>query len=202
MPLVRSKIRTVTGTEHLPSTAPYILAANHTGYLDGAAIVVVILKQLKKPIYFLTRQEVWRVLGGWLAQHLFGMIPVRTGDKRESLKDAIALLGQKEIIGIFPEGTRNDDTKQLLQGKTGAVRLALEAGVPLIPVGISNTTGHYLRQALNSLWKKDKGINVVFGPPVSLDEFKNKPVDKPLLYEATRKLMKEIGKLCDKEYQH
>lgn len=198
-PLVRNKIRNVQDRKNLPNKLPFILAANHEGFLDAPALVMFILYHYNKPTYYLTKKYMWRWWGGPVAGFMLGMIPVHPGRKADALSEAVRMVNKGNIIGIFPEGGRNPQ-KDLRKGKTGAVRLALETGIPLIPIGIKNHTGYSLFVAIKNYWQKDKFIDISVGQPVDLTEFKNKPIDKPLLEAATRKLMLAIGNLCGKTY--
>ena len=199
-PSIRNKIKKVEGEEYWPDKPPFVIAGNHEGYLDALALAILILERYKRPPCFLTTPKMWRIWGKYLARKWLSMIPIQEGNKEDSLREAMAALRQGNIIGIFPEGRRNTDTKNLLKGKTGAVRMALMANVPLIPFGLLNNTGHRLGAAFRSLWQDDKFINFFLGQPVDLTDFKNKPIDKMSLEAATRKLMLAIGQLCGKSY--
>lgn len=200
-PIVKRKIKSVHGQDNLPDKPPFIIAANHEGFLDGPALTMLILDHNNCPTYYLTKRLMWLYFGGPLASSLLAMIPVRPGYKAGVLTEAVKAVKQGKIIGIFPEGSRNLN-RELVKGKTGAVRLALATGVPLIPAGINNSTGRSLFNAYRSLWHKDRVVNVSFGRPVDLLEFKNKPINKPLLETATRKLMLAVGNLCGKVYNY
>ncbi|MBU0597730.1 1-acyl-sn-glycerol-3-phosphate acyltransferase [Patescibacteria group bacterium] len=199
-PLIKKKFRQVSGKENLPTKPPFILAANHIGYLDPIALVILILQLYNLPTYYLTIHYMWWIWGGPLATHWLAMIHVKYGHRKDSLKAAINNINNGNIVGIFPEGTRNPDSRSLLRGKTGAVRLALATGAPLIPVGFKNNTGHRIGKAFRSLWQSDKYIDITFGQALDLSEFANKEIDKLLLKAATHKLMLAISQLCGKKY--
>lgn len=199
-PLVRKKIRTVNGLDNVPSQPPFVVAANHVGFMDGPVLAMDLARRYHAPLHFLTDHVVLRLVGTWLARRWLGMIPVRKGHPSDSLIEAIHVLNAGGIIGIFPEGTRNTDPRSLLRGKTGAVRLALKTGAPLIPAGIHNTTGYSFKEALRSLPDSERFVEIQYGPPVDLSAFRDKPIDKPLLYSATAELMHAISRLCGKAY--
>ncbi|MFH0804564.1 MAG: lysophospholipid acyltransferase family protein [Patescibacteria group bacterium] len=202
-PLVRRKIRTVRGTEYLPLQPPFIVAGNHVGFIDALALAMLNYNRYRRPTYYLTTQWVWKFFGEWLARNVLGMIPlldVQGSRLADSLGEAVATLRSGEIVGIFPEAHRNPKPDELLRGKTGAVRMALATGAPLIPVGVVNNTGYDFSAAMLSLLRPKTGIDLTFGQPVDLSEFRGQPVDKPLLEAATRKLMLAISSLCGKKY--
>ncbi|MFA6099011.1 MAG: lysophospholipid acyltransferase family protein [Patescibacteria group bacterium] len=200
-PFIRNKIGVVEGEQFLPAKPPFILALNHVGFMDGLVLVTYIyLKYNGRRTFYLTNERMWKLWGQKLARNWLGMIPVFDDKRGDSLREAIDVLKRGEIVGIFPEGTRNQDRHNLLIAKTGAARMALATKVPLIPVGLRNNTGHRIGKAFRSLWHKDQKVDINFGPAVDLSEFSNREIDKPLLQEATKKLMQAIGRLCGKNY--
>lgn len=202
-PIVTGKIKQVEGEKNLPSAPPFIIAANHVGFLDSPALVMYMLHKYNKPTWFFTTPVMWKLFGGdHIARKTLAMIPIHPENKKDSLSEAIKLVQQGETVGVFPEGHRNPDINKLIKGKTGAVRLALATNVPLIPVGVFNNTGHFFREVLMNVFKSNRFITLTFGQPLDLSEFKNKPIDKPLLEVATKKLMLAIAQLCHKEYSY
>ena len=199
---ISQKMTSVQGEENLPAAAPFIVAINHVGFLDAPAVVIYLFKRYRRTIFFPTHHPIWKLLGGSLARRWLGMIPVRSAEKKYALDEAIRTVHKGEIVGIFPEGTRNTNEHELLQGKTGAVRLALAAKAPLIPIGIKNTTGYSGFEVLKSLFERKTTFSIAIGSAVDLSEFYDQPIDKPLLVAATSKLMNAIGRLCGKEYPH
>ncbi|MFA5134854.1 MAG: lysophospholipid acyltransferase family protein [Patescibacteria group bacterium] len=200
-PLVLRKIRAVRGREHLPKEYPFIIAANHGGFLDAPALAVLMFEHYNRPVYFFTKEEYWKRLGGRLSGNWLGLIPVYYQDKRRSLLEAIATVRRGQSVGIFPEGTRNTDPIELRRAKTGAVRLALETGAPLVPVGIRNGTGHSFWEVFRSMFTKQGFIDITIGKPMSLKEFVGKPISRELLEQANRTVMRGIGALCGKHYR-
>lgn len=127
---------TLTGREHLPAGRPVIFMANHQSYVDVPALFFV-------PAQFkwMADSDLFRIpVFGW-AIAMAGYIPVRRGDGREavrSLQKAERLLKQGVSVFIFPEGTRSH-TGVLGRFQSGGFRLAVETGVPIVPVVISGT---------------------------------------------------------------
>ncbi|MFH1207799.1 MAG: lysophospholipid acyltransferase family protein [Patescibacteria group bacterium] len=202
-PLAVKKIRRVEGEWNLPPQPPFILAANHVGFLDAPALVMHILGKFGQPMHTPTTPFMWKIWGERIARKCLAMIPLYPGREGEALIEMEKIIKQGGIVGIFPEGGRNPHPDSLLRGKTGAVRLALATGAPLIPIGLINTTGFGLyKLLLINLWRPSKYIDIKFGQPVDLAEFRGQPVTKPLLIAATRKLMRAIGVLCGKAYNY
>lgn len=199
-PHILKKIKKVGGLEHLPERPPFILAANHVGFMDAMVLTLLVQRRYRQSPYFITTPWAWKMFGKFLARRWLHMIPRQDNDKQMTINETLKRLKAGNVLGIFPEGRRNPTPGQLLKGKTGAVRFALATGAPLVPAGIINTTGRRFSEAFRSLWQPEKQVELNIGPAVDLSEFKDKTIDKPLLEAATRKLMKSIGSLCHKEY--
>lgn len=114
-----------------------ILAGNHVSYLDPVLLWCV----TPRPTHFMAKCEIWesRFLGWCLDQ--FWAFPVdRTGADRQAISTATDLLGNGDLVGMFPEGTRKRGGGEDLGAAHGGVAfIAMRAGVPVVPVGISGT---------------------------------------------------------------
>ena len=125
----------IVGLENIPKSGGFIFASNHTSMFDP----VVILTTTKRKIHFLAKAELFKFPKSIIFKHL-GLMPVyRNSLDKEALKDSINYLNNGEIVGIFPEGTR-ERGRGLLEFKFGAVKMSKETNTPIIPVGI---TGSY-----------------------------------------------------------
>ena len=122
------------GREHMPSGG-LILAANHRSFLDPFIIGCC----LRRPIYFVAKQELFdNRLQGWFL-NCMGAFPVRRGESdEESVGTALALLERGEAVVIFPEGTRIRHGS-VDRPKRGVGRLALESGAPVVPVAVTGS---------------------------------------------------------------
>jgi 1-acyl-sn-glycerol-3-phosphate acyltransferase len=125
------------GYDAVPIDGPAILCANHLSFIDS----VVLMLTLDRPVHFVGKAE---YLDSWRTRHLFpamGMIPIdRNNGARAmvALDAAAGVLARGGLLGVFPEGTRSRDGL-LHKGYTGAARLAVAAGCPILPVGITGT---------------------------------------------------------------
>ena len=119
-----------------PAGGPFVVVANHQSILD-----ILLLSRLPREMKWVAKASLFAVpWAGWMLR-LAGDIPVRRGDPEsggEALARARAYLDRGMSVMVFPEGTRST-TGELLPFKTGAFRLALEAGVPVLPVAVSGT---------------------------------------------------------------
>jgi 1-acyl-sn-glycerol-3-phosphate acyltransferase len=125
----------VHGLEHLPVTGPAIIASNHVGYLDFA-FVMLGPPRPRREVRFLARGDLFeRPLTG-AALRTLRQIPVDAhGDPAATLRFARAALERGELVGLHPEGTVNP-TFLPLRGRSGAIRLALQTGAPIIPTAV------------------------------------------------------------------
>ncbi|MEU8814860.1 lysophospholipid acyltransferase family protein [Actinoplanes sp. NPDC048796] len=186
---------TVGGLDHLPATGGAILAPNHLSIGDQVFLGVL----TPRHIAFWAKAEYFRGSGprGGLTRRVvtgMGAIPVERGGGRAVLTafdGAIPVLKEGGLVAIFPEGTRSPDGR-LYRGRTGAVRLAQQAGVPIIPVGIRGT-GH-LRPPGRRLPRRHP-VSVTFGPPIPV--LAETPTD---IRRLTDTLMAAIQSLTGQEY--
>ncbi|HET7599589.1 MAG TPA: lysophospholipid acyltransferase family protein [Gemmatimonadales bacterium] len=115
---------------------PYVVVSNHESFAD-----ILLISHLPWEMKWLSKVEMFRIpVLGWL-MHLAGDIPVRRGEGRsavEALQRCRTVLGRKVSVMIFPEGTRSM-TGEMLPFKDGAFRLAVDTGVPILPLALSGT---------------------------------------------------------------
>lgn len=123
------------GVAHLPASGPVVLAANHLTNYDVFPMQLV----LPRPIFFMAKAELYKnpIMDAFLRQ--LGAFPVQRGKRDEwAMQQALRVLEQKQVLGIFPEGTRSRGMG-LQPAKTGAARLALAANCPVVPLALINT---------------------------------------------------------------
>jgi 1-acyl-sn-glycerol-3-phosphate acyltransferase len=177
-PVIRLLFRYRTdGRANLPADGGYVLAAGHVSNLDPWALGMALWP--RRFLRFMAKSELfWFPLGPIIAA--CGAFKVHRGQAdRAAIETAIQLAREGHVIAMFPEGTRRKKglrKRYEAQAHTGAARIAIEAGVPLIPAGIRGTNG--LRRL--ERWQ------VRYGAPVKLGD---DPVD------ATAKLMEAIRAL-------
>jgi 1-acyl-sn-glycerol-3-phosphate acyltransferase len=159
---------TVTGLDNVPRTGPVILASNHLSFADSLVIPIV----APRKVVFLAKSDYFAGGGvkGTLQKAWFegmGLIPVDRDDPKAaiaSLDTALEVLGRGEAFGLYPEGTRSRDGR-LYRGRTGVAHLALTAGVPVVPVGL---TGTERLQPVGATLPRVVPITVRFGEPIEV----------------------------------
>lgn len=124
----------VIGAGRIPE-GPYILAGNHISYADP----MVLWCASPRPVHFMAHSGLWKnPLLGWCLSHCWAFPVKRQTADRSAVRIAEALLARGEVIGIFPEGTRN--IEGTADPRQGAAFIALRTQAPILPVGIAGTS--------------------------------------------------------------
>ncbi len=145
------------GVENVPVSGA-ILAGNHVSYGDP----VLLWCGAPRRVHFMAKSELWRTGWlGWALDRLWAFPVVRGTPDREAIQTATALLSAGELVGIFPEGTRNRDGSA--EAQQGVAFIAMRAGVPVVPVGIAGTDE--IRPA-GSRRVRFPRIVIAFGEPI------------------------------------
>lgn len=179
------------GLENLPKEGGFVLAANHNSHVDPFLLARFVLDIGQVPRYLAKETLFTHKLTGPI---LRGADQIPVARYSESAANAIAptveaLRAGKPVI-VYPEGTITRDPEAWpMSGRTGAVRAALAAGVPLIPVcqsGAQDVLWPYTRK-LKVFPRHTYSIRV--GPPFDLSMYEGRPVTEEILHEATDRLM-------------
>jgi len=178
----------VIGIENIPKEGGLILASNHVSYLDPIVLAIT----MKRKICFITKKEAFNNIFGSVLLKNLNAFPVDRGkvDIR-SLKKSLSILHEKKVLGIFPEGTRSSNG-ELQELKLGAIKIAMKAGVPILPVGIIGTNKIYPRGKKFPILFKHR-IIVKYGAPQYFNKLKSR--DKIYQKEDLNLLGEKIKKL-------
>lgn len=200
VPLVRAAARIrIRHGERLPATGPFIVAPNHMSNIDPVIVGEAVWRLGRAP-RFLAKASLFGVpvLGGML--RALGQIPVERGG---SSRGAIPLSAAKRLIAegqgviVYPEGslTRDPDLWPM-RGKTGAARLALQLGLPVVPVAHWGTQGLMPVNTTRLRLRPRAHIEVLFGEPVDLSDL-GRVADRAALQAATDRIMAAITALLE-----
>jgi len=178
----------IIGIENLPENGGLIIASNHASYLDPAVLVA----SLNRKIFFITKKEVFKnTFVSFILKNLNAFSVDRENVDILAFRKAINILREEKVLGIFPEGTRSSNG-ELQELKSGAIKIAMKTGVPILPVGIIGTHKIYPRGIKFPILFKHK-IIVKYGAPQYFNKLKSK--DKIYQKEELSLLSKKIKEL-------
>jgi len=186
VPFLRTVYRLrAEGVENLPRTGGFVIAANHSSNFDPWPLAAPLFP--RRYLRFMAKSELyWWPLGRLI--DAIGGFPVKRGQRDlESIATAVGLARGGHAVAMFPEGTRQKKgLRKRFQATahSGAARIALEAGVPLVPAAIAGT------DRLSRLAR----LRVRYGPPIPLADLGELELSAAA-GEATDRLMQEIGRL-------
>ena len=187
----------VEGLEHIPADGPAILASNHLAVADSFYLPLVVRRRitfLAKSEYFTGKGLKGRFLAWFYTSA--GQVPIDRTDAdsaQAALDTAERILGQGKLLGMYPEGTRSPDGR-LYKGKTGLARLALETGVPVIPVAMIGTD--VVNPPGSKMWRSGR-VTVRIGKPMDFARFDglagNRFIERAVIDEVIYALMQLSG---------
>lgn len=179
-----------TGEENIPRESGFVLSANHMSNLDPWPLGIPLYPD--RQLRFMAKSEMYRPPLKWVLEPA-GAFPVRRGmGDEEAMQKAVELAKSGEVVAIFPEGTRRNkgrikkamNKNRRARPRSGAARVALQAGVPLVPAAIGGT---------ESLMRLGP-LRVAYGPPIELDDLKDLELRQAAKI-ATGRLMEAIHEL-------
>jgi 1-acyl-sn-glycerol-3-phosphate acyltransferase len=189
------------GKENIPKTGGIILAPNHLSYADWPTIAVFSDSYAHRYPVFMIKSPVFDVKVIGPLMYKFGQLPVYRGrgDAGKVLRLAEQALADGACVIVYPEGTATRDPDLWpMVGKTGAARLALTTGAPVIPVA------HWGAQDILPYGSKKvhlfprKTVRMVAGPPVDLSAYRGQRLGASTLRAATADIMADITALLAK----
>ncbi|MGQ0632651.1 MAG: lysophospholipid acyltransferase family protein [Sporichthyaceae bacterium] len=190
----------VQGLEHIPRRGPVILASNHLSFSDSFFLPLVVSRR----VTFLAKAEYFTGKGikGRLTAAFFrgvGQIPLdRSGGSASdaAMRAGLDVLAAGEVFCIYPEGTRSPDGR-LYRGHTGVARLAVAAGVPVLPVAMIGTRRI---QPPGRLRPTIARVGVRFGAPMTFPSHPGAGEDHAALRALTDELMAALAELSGQDY--
>ena len=186
--------------EKMPRTGSVIIAPNHFSNIDPIVVGSAIWYLGRAP-RFLAKASLLRIpVVGWMLKKS-GQIPVERGGvarSAESLKAAAEMVSHGRALIVYPEGSLTRDPNLWpMRGKTGAVRLALEHGIPIVPVAHWGTQDVMARYTNKISFFPRHIVDIKVGDPVDLSAFLGKPLTSSTLAEATSVVLDAIARLLE-----
>lgn len=190
----------VEGLEYVPSSGPAILASNHLAVADSFYLPLVV----RRRITFLAKAEYFtgKGLKGRLTAWFYtaaDQVPIDRANADAAgaaLETAERLLNDGKLLGMYPEGTRSPDGR-LYKGKSGLARLALETGVPVIPVAMVGTD--VVNPPGSRMWRFGR-VELRFGKPMDFSRFDGMAGNRFIERAVIDEVMYELMKLSGQEY--
>lgn len=189
----------IEGGEKLPREGAYVLAPNHYSEADPLAVALAVWKMGRAP-RFMAKESLFRVpVLGWILR-TSGMVPVARSSSaasaRQTLETSETLVRLGRGVIVYPEGslTREPDMWPM-RGKTGAVRLAMADGIPIVPMAQWGVQEILPRYGKLKLWPLRRRIRILVGDPVDLTPFAATDTQGAALVTATDAVMAAIAGL-------
>jgi 1-acyl-sn-glycerol-3-phosphate acyltransferase len=188
------------GRAFVPDSGPAIVVSNHLSFSDSFFLPLMV----KRKLTFLAKSDYFtgRGVKGLLTKMFFagvGQVPVDRSGGRASeaaLRTGLRVLSEGHLLGIYPEGTRTADGR-LYRGRTGVARMALESGVPVIPVAMIGT---YEIQPPGRIVPRIRRVGMRFGPPMDFSRYDGLGNDRFILRSVTDEIMYAMMQLSEQEY--
>ncbi|GAA4417071.1 lysophospholipid acyltransferase family protein [Actinokineospora soli] len=200
-PLLRIFFRPeIEGKENIPATGGALLASNHLAVSDSFFLPLMLDRRVTFPakIEYFTEPGVKGRFKKWFFTGV-GQIPIdRSGASaaQAALDTGVRLLREGNLMGIYPEGTRSPDGR-LYRGKTGVARIALQAGVPVVPIAMFGTDK--ANPIGSKMWRPTK-IRIKVGKPLDFSRYAGLDGDRFVERSITDEIMYALMELSDQEY--
>ncbi|MEZ5168071.1 MAG: lysophospholipid acyltransferase family protein [Acidimicrobiales bacterium] len=186
----------ITGLHHIPTSGPALLTPNHLSFIDS----VFVMSLMPRRTLAVGKAD---YMDSWKTRYFFpatGMIPLdRSGGaaSQVALDAAAASLERGDLFLIYPEGTRTRDG-YLHKGRTGAARLALRTGAPIIPIGLVGTDRIQPPDRVMPKLRERCEINI--GAPIDVSHYRDEIDNRLVLRQITDEMMFEISELSGQTY--
>lgn len=183
----------------LPGHGAFVLTPNHYSEIDPLIMGAAAFKLGRLP-RFLAKESLFKIpVVGWVLRAT-GQIPVERagGTGQAAIRAAEALVDNGRMVIVYPEGslTRDPDLWPM-RGKTGAVRIALERNIPIIPAAHWGTQAIMPRYGKRVRLFRRLPVDVAIGEPVDLSPWRGQPLDSAVMTEATAAVMAAITGLLE-----
>ena len=188
------------GVENVPTQGAAVIVSNHLSFSDSFFMPLMVSRK----VTFLAKSDYFtgRGIKGLFTKMFFagaGPVPVDRSGGRASeaaLLTALRILNEGNLLGIYPEGTRSGDGR-LYRGRTGVARMALEAGVPVIPVAMIGT---YEIQPPGQVKPRVRRVGMRFGAPLDFSRYEGLGGDRFILRSVTDEIIYALMDLSRQEY--
>lgn len=203
--LMKLFIEKIDGKNNIITDKPFIIACNHASYIDDFAVPSVFYPAINRKFHFYVNSSYFKNFFLRMVLNYYESIPVDVDRgnhhkqvNKKAFETASRYLKRGDVIFIFPEGTRSIDGR-LQRAKTGIAKLAIAAKVPVQPVGIIGSNRILPK---GKFFPRPARCRINIGNQLYFKDYYNKKINKKMLEDVTRKIMKEIAKLVGQKYNY
>lgn len=190
----------IQGLHNVPESGGAILASNHLSVSDS----VFLPASLERSVIFLAKDDYFNGKGikgrfvAWFFRSINQLPMDRSGGKKSaaSLASANVALAEGKLLGIYPEGTRSPDGR-LYRAKLGVAKLALETGVPVIPIAMINTNKV---QPIGQRIPHPGRVGIKIGKPLNFSHLQDEASNPVVMREVADEIRKAINVLSGQIY--
>ena len=187
------------GQDSMPTSGGFIAVSNNVTYADPITLAHFLYNSGYPP-HFLAKSGLFKVPVVGRILHALDQIPVYRGTTRakDAVDKGMEVLRSGGVIAMFPEGTLTRDPNLWpMVARTGAARMALETGVPIVPV--AQWGAHRLLGSYGKVLKPfpRKKVTVVAGPPIPLDDLRQGSIDNEAVKEASARIMDTLTAMVE-----
>ncbi len=189
----------VRGAENLPREGAFVLAPNHHSEIDPLTVAVATWRMGRAP-RFMAKESLFRIPVLGAAMRSTGMVPVTRGKTgaTQSIAQATEIVANARGVIVYPEGTLTRDPDLWpMRGKSGAARLALAGGIPLVPLAHWGEQQFMPRYGRLRLFPPRRRVTFVVGEPVDLSDLTGREHERGTITEATDRVMAAITRLLE-----
>lgn len=182
--------RTYQGLENIPASGGAVLAINHTGYFDFLPMALGIYRAGRRTRFMIKSEVMDIAIMRFLVNHT-GTVPVDRSAGHEAYERAVDSLRSGRLVAVYPEATISRSF-ELKEFKSGAVRMAVEAGVPIIPTVIWGAQRQWTKGGARNMGRSRIPITVRYGTPVHVSRDADPEAATLALRETMTRMLHEV----------
>ncbi|GAA1482321.1 lysophospholipid acyltransferase family protein [Gordonia sinesedis] len=156
----------LSGIENIPRTGGAVLVVNHTGYMDFLPAALGVYRAGRRARFMIKSEVMDVAIMRFLVNHT-KTVPVDRSKGAEAFDAAVRTLRDGEIVGVYPEATISRSF-ELKEFKTGAVRMAVDASVPMIPTIVWGAHRQWTKAGTRNMGRSKLPVAVRYGPPITV----------------------------------
>lgn len=179
----------VAGTEHIPTSGPFLIAANHASHLDPPFVGCMVNRQMR---FFARKTLWWNPLASWWLDAVETIAVDRDSGDVGAIRKVLQALHENRAVVLFPEGTRTPDG-HFQRPKAGVGLLACKTGVPVVPCRIYGSYEAFGKGVL--IPRFGTPISLVFGPPIPASDYDAREAGKERYQIASQRIFDRIAAL-------